>query len=486
MQLTLANLIPFLPTAITSLSAVLVILALAIRRSQRACSLIGTAGLAAAIASILLMGGLSDHWQPTPIGNQFLIDRTANLFMVLILVSAFACLVLAHRFMKGYAGNREELIPLLLICTAGALTLVCSNHFAAMVVGLELMSIPLFALVAYHRERAQSLESGVKYLVLSSAASAMLLMGVAFIYSSTGSMDFAALSKPLPTGMPSLPVSLGIGMLLVALAFKLSLAPFHLWTPDVYQGAPAPVAAFLASVSKLAVMAIVMRLVSALAGAPTPWLYESLVVVALLSVIGGNLLAMRQDNLKRLLACSSIAHMGYVLTALAAGGVAANETLLVYIVTYLATTLGIFGVLSVRSSAANSTDTDRLSDYRGLGRQQPALGAIMAVMVLSLAGIPLTAGFIGKLFIFINGVGAQEWLLVGAVIVGSLMGLTYYLKVLVGLYLPVPAEQTTEFTEVKPYLLILLGAVAFLVVWLGTYPQPILELAHALSPTLPR
>ena len=221
-------------------------------------------------------------------------------------------------------------------------------------------------------------------------------------------------------------------------------------------------------------------------GSAAPWLQDGLVIVAILSIIAGNLLALRQDNLKRLLACSSIAHLGYLLTALAAGGLAATETLLVYVLTYLATTLGIFGIVAMRSSAAHTTDTDLIADYRGLARSQPWLGAIMAVMLLSLAGIPLTAGFIGKLYIFVNGVQAQQWALLAAVIIGSTVGLAYYLRVLVTLFLPVTgASPAAAEPAPRPVMLAILAGLAVVVLWLGTWPQPALEFVRSLSASLP-
>src|SRR5690606_34258368 len=225
----------------------------------------------------------------------------------------------------------------------------------------------------------------------------------------------------------SLLVEVGTGMMLIGLAFKLSLVPFHLWTPDVYEGAPAPVAAFLATASKVAVFAVLLRLYQVSPAAAGGWLNELLTLIAIASILFGNLLALLQNNLKRLLGYSSIAHFGYLLVALIASKGLAQEAIGVYLATYVLTSLGAFGVITLMSTPYSGRDADALYQYRGLFWRRPYLTAVLTVMMLSLAGIPLTAGFIGKFYVIAAGVQSQLWWLLGALILGSAIGVFYYL-----------------------------------------------------------
>src|SRR5690606_13704606 len=233
-------------------------------------------------------------------------------------------------------------------------------------------------------------------------------------------------------------LQLGFGMMLIGLAFKLSLVPFHIWTPDVYEGAPAPVSAFLATAAKVAVFVVLLRLYQVSPAAAGGWLNDLLAVIAIGSILFGNLLALMQSNLKRLLGYSSIAHLGYLVIALIASKGLAVEAVGVYLVTYVLTTIGAFGVVTLMSTPFKGRDAHALYEYRGLFSRRPYLTAVLTVMMLSLAGIPLTAGFIGKFYIIAAGVESQLWWLLGALILGSAIGLYYYLRVMVTLYLVEP------------------------------------------------
>jgi len=265
--------------------------------------------------------------------------------------------------------------------------------------------------------------------------------------------------------------------------FKLSLVPFHLWTPDVYEGAPAPVAAFLATASKVAVFAVMVRLFQISPAANTGVLSNVLTVIAIASILFGNLLALTQNNLKRLLGYSSIAHFGYLLIALVASKGLAVEAIGVYLVTYVITSLGAFGVITLMSSPYKGRDADALYEYRGLFWRRPYLTAVLTVMMLSLAGIPLTAGFIGKFYIVATGVEAHEWWLVASLVLGSAIGVFYYLRVMVTLYLIEPNLRRVDAElhwEQKAGGVMLL-AIALLAFFLGVYPQPLLTLVqHAV------
>lgn len=480
MNLTSASFLPILPLCILAMTTVLVMLAISWRRHHALCYGMTLLGLVAAMAFIIGLGGFSSDWEPTPVTGLLLVDRLANFHMLLILLCAAACTVFSYHFLRHYSNNKEEVYLLLLIATSGALVLATSQHMAAFFIGLELLSVPLYGMIAYTHERRLSLEAGIKYLVLSAAASAFMLFGMALIYAQTGSLTFSemgqsSIANPYMAGV-------GVAMVMLALCFKLSLVPFHLWTPDVYQGAPAPIAAFLATVGKVAVVAVLIRFLLAVPEQSALFLQPALAVLAVLSIVAGNLLALRQLNLKRMLAYSSVAHMGYLLIAVVAGGGVAVETVNIYLLTYAATSLGAFGVISVVSQVSDQEDQENEVQYQGLFWRNPYLGGVMTLMVLSLAGIPLTAGFIGKLYLFLVGVETASWLLLTALIVGSGLGLYYYLRVMVGLYLHVPAEVHASFGQIRQKgSFVLVVAIAVVVLWMGVYPQPTLEFIHQLA-----
>jgi NADH-quinone oxidoreductase subunit N len=481
MDLTIQHFIALAPLLITSLTVVVVMLAIAWRRNHAQTFLITCAGLNLALLSILPVLKLT----PLAVTPLLQVDNFAALYMALILIATLACVTLAHAYLgdagAGYPGNREELYLLILMSALGGLVLVCAQHLAGLFIGLELLSVPVYGLVAYAFFNKRSLEAGIKYMVLSAAGSAFLLFGMALLYADAGSLSFSGIGTALAaTGSPSSLAQLGLAMMLVGLGFKLSLVPFHLWTPDVYEGAPAPVAAFLATASKVAVFAVVVRLFQISPAANTGVLNDVLSIIAVLSILIGNLLAVTQSNLKRLLGYSSIAHFGYMLIALVASKGLALEAIGVYLVTYVLTSLGAFGVITLMSSPYHGRDADALYEYRGLFWRRPYLTAVLTVMMLSLAGIPLTAGFIGKFYMIATGVESRQWWLVGALVIGSAIGVFYYLRVMVTLYLMEKSIRRTDAPmkwEQRAGGVMLL-AIAVLVFVLGIYPQPLLELVQ--------
>ncbi len=481
MEFTIQHFIALAPLLITSLTIVVVMLSIAWRRNHAQTFLLSCAGLNLALLSIIPALKVA----PLAVTPLMMIDDFALLYIALILVATLACVTLAHAYLgeggTGYPGNREELYLLILLAAAGGIVLVSA---AGLFIGLELLSIPTYGLVAYAFFNKRSLEAGIKYMVLSAAGSAFLLFGMALLYAEAGSLSFTGIGHALAaTSMPAPIAQLGLAMMLIGLAFKLSLVPFHLWTPDVYEGAPAPVAAFLATATKVAVFAVVVRLFQISPAANTGVLSDVLSVIAVASILFGNLLALTQNNLKRLLGYSSIAHFGYLLIALVASKGLALEAIGVYLVTYVITSLGAFGVITLMSSPYKGRDADALYEYRGLFWRRPYLTAVLTLMMLSLAGIPLTAGFIGKFYIIATGVEAHQWWLVASLILGSAIGVFYYLRVMVTLYLIEPNLRRVDAElhwEQKAGGVMLL-AIAVLAFFLGVYPQPLLTLVqHAV------
>ena len=481
MEFTIQHFIALAPLLITSLTVVVVMLAIAWRRNHSQTFLLSVAGLNLALLSIFPALKVA----PLAVTPLLMMDNFAYLYIGLILAATLACVTLAHAYLgeggTGYPGNREELYLLMLLAATGGIVLVSAQHLAGLFIGLELLSVPVYGLVAYAFFNKRSLEAGIKYMVLSAAGSAFLLFGMALLYAEAGSLSFSGIGQALAaTGVPAPLAQLGLGMMLVGLAFKLSLVPFHLWTPDVYEGAPAPVAAFLATASKVAVFAVMVRLFQITPSATTGVMSDVLTVIAIASILFGNLLALTQNNLKRLLGYSSIAHFGYLLIALVASKGMAMEAIGVYLITYVLTSLGAFGVITLMSSPYKGRDADALYEYRGLFWRRPYLTAVMTVMMLSLAGIPLTAGFIGKFYIIATGVEAHQWWLVASLILGSAIGVFYYLHVMVTLYLVEPKLHRHDAPlnwEQKAGGVMLL-AVSVLVFFLGVYPQPMLELVQ--------
>lgn len=477
---TLTHLIALLPLVIVATTIVAVVLVIALRRHHFLAATITVVGLNAALLSLLGVLQVT----PVLVTPLFIIDNYSVLFAAIVIVASLACSTLAHAYLETLPDRREEFYVLLLCSAGGAMALIASRHLASLFIGLELLSVPLYGMVAYAYRDHISLEAGLKYMVLSGAASAFLLFGMALLYAASGTMVYAELADLMRDGGAHESwLLIGVGMMIVALAFKLSLVPFHLWTPDVYEGAPGPVSAFLATVSKVAVFAVLLRFFTVAPPADSSWLLTLIGVIAFASMLVGNLLALRQSNIKRLLGYSSIAHLGYLLTAIVAGGGLAVETVGVYLATYVATTLGAFGVVTLVSSPYAGTDAGALHHYRGLFWRRPYLAAVLTVMMLSLAGIPMTVGFIGKFYAIAVGVQSGLWWLVGGIVVGSGIGLYYYLRVMVILFLDEPGERRRDavsgWGQQSGGIMVLLLAAAVLL--FGIYPQPLIALVNAAS-----
>lgn len=485
MTLSNSQLIALLPLLITGLTMVVLMLAIAWRRCINTAFVITAAGLNLALLSLFVVGNVL----PIEVTPLLRLDGYSVFYMALVLMAALASTTFAYAWLKTYPDNREEFYLLLLMATCGGLVLAMTQHLASLFIGIELISLPMFGLVGYAYREHRSLEAAIKYMVLSAAATGFLLFGIALIYAQFGTLGFNELGQSLGEAPAHQPLLLaGFGMMLVGFAFKLSIAPFHLWTPDVYEGAPAPVAAFLATASKIAIFCALLRFYLAVPAADAHMMQLLLSILAILSILAGNLLALQQSNIKRMLGYSSVAHFGYLLAVVVASRqqVLPLEAAAVYLLMYLFTSLGAFGVVSLMSSPYQGKDADSLHSYRGLFWHRPYLTAVLTVMMLSLAGIPMTLGFIGKFYIISVGVQAGLWWLTGAVVLGSAIGLYYYLRVMVTLYLREPSQLTRDAEQDWALsaggMVVLLSALIVLV--LGIFPQPLLDLvqrAHILG-----
>jgi NADH-quinone oxidoreductase subunit N len=471
-----------LPLILIAATTVIVMLGIACKRSHKLTAALTLVGLAAAFISIRVDVPLA----PRQVTSLLLVDRYALFYIGLIIFSAAAVAVFSYQYFENHDGDREELYLLLLLATLGCAVLVASSHFVSFVLGLEILSVSLYAMIAYLKGGASALEAGLKYLILASASAAFLLFGMALIYAVTGSMEFSRIGEVSANGSGSAVLLAGVVLTITGIGFKLGVVPFHLWTPDVYEGAPAPVAAFVATTSKSAMVALLLRyfyLSGAIGYRPVFLVFA---VIAIASMCAGNLLALQQSNVKRILAYSSIAHFGYILVAFLAGGTMAVEAVGFYLVAYTVTILASFGIVSVLSGSER--DADDLEDYRGLFWRRPVIAGVFTAALFSLAGIPATMGFVGKFYVLDAGAAAAAWPLIIILVVTSVAGLFYYLRVVVTLYSAPPEQATGRVLSVNQRGswsgVLMLAVLAILLIWFGVYPTPLLDVIRTTMAAL--
>lgn len=442
----------------------------------------------AQLTTLVLLLALAACWQApgdASITPLMAFDPYARTVQFLVILAGLTVTLLLYGYLQELAVPREEMYLLLLLATLGAAVLGGARHAASLLLGLEIMTIALFGMIAYPRETRPPLEAVLKYLLLSAASSASLLLGLALIYAASGSLILSEWASLLDQALPAdrQLAAAGLALLLGGLGFKLSLVPFHLWTADVYAGAPAPVTGLLATLSKGAVAAVLMRVISA-AGLP-PALAAMLGLIAVITILTGNLLALRSRSVKRLLAYSSIAHVGYLLVPIILDSPLSSEAVLFYLAAYFATTLGAFGVISRLSAPTAIADADDFAAYRGLFWRRPVLTSVLTPMLLSLAGVPMTAGFLAKFYVLAVGVSVASWWLVAAVILGSAIGLYYYLRLTIVMFQR-PAglrpEREGELSESSLSSGVALGAMFVFVFWFGLWPQSLLAWLSEIGP----
>ncbi|MEN6585320.1 MAG: NADH-quinone oxidoreductase subunit N [Sulfuricella sp.] len=481
MSLVRADFIALLPLGVVAASVVAVMLLAAFYRHARTGLLSTLLGLGLACAALPFAAEVA----PRAVTSILVVDGYALFYMGLVFAATFCVALLCYGYFGGAAIRHEALYVLLLAAALGAAVLAASSHFASFFLGLELLSVSLFALIAYPAHARLPLEAGIKYLVLAGLSSALLLFGMALIYARLGSMRFADIGVGVAAAGqgPDAYLLAGLALIVSGVGFKLALVPFHMWTPDVYEGAPAPVAAFVATVSKGAVFALLLRYFNEAGIGQAHTVVLALSFIAIASILTGNLLALLQDNIKRILAYSSIAQLGYLLVALLASDGLAAEAVAFYLVAYFISMLGAFGVVTLLSSAAAEHDAGALADYRGLFWRRPWLAGAFSVMLLSLAGIPLTMGFVAKFYVLAAGVGAALWPLAAAVVIGSALGLFFYLRIIAVMCATSPADAATPLMPQSAAHYTLAGLTAALI-WLGAFPAPLIRLIHMAGAAL--
>ena len=409
---------------------------------------------------------------PHTIEPLLIFDVYSMFFLGIIIISALLVTFLSYDYIKQLQGVREEYYIIIFTSTLGASLLTVANHFVLFFLGIETLSISLYILIAFQRTKSNSIEAGIKYLILASVSSAFLLFGMALIYTAFGTMQFSAIVAALIKDEPLSPLVIsGFGMMLVGVGFKLALVPFHMWTPDVYQGAPAPVSAYIATVSKGAVMAILIRFFFILKGFSNHYLFVAVSGIAILSMFVGNILAIRQKNIKRLLGYSSIANMGYLIIILLTGSNRGIQASIFYLISYFFTTIGAFGVISLLST--NGYEAEKIDDFKGLFWKRPWLSIVFTLSLLSLAGIPVTAGFIAKFYVILEGMKAGLMVLIISMIINSVIGLYYYLRIITTLF---SAPNDSKLPELSLSGNITLAIVAVGILLLGIYPGWLIDI----------
>jgi NADH-quinone oxidoreductase subunit N len=408
-------------------------------RKEESYDHVTTGSLAAiAIAAVLVL--TTGEPKQMAFGEAFVVDAFARIMKVLALFGSAIALVLSSSYMKREKMARFEYPVLVLLASIGMMAMISANNLIALYMGLELQSLALYVVAAINRDSARSSEAGLKYFVLGALSSGMLLYGASLIYGFTGTTDFARLATLLAAGsVGQLGLVFGLVFVLAGLAFKISAVPFHMWTPDVYEGSPTPVTAFFAAAPKVAAMALLVRVaVQPFAGLLHDW-QQVLTFVAIASMLLGAFAAIGQTNIKRLLAYSSIGHMGYALVGLAPGSQEGVRGVVAYIIIYSLSTLAVFAC--VLAMKRRDQPVENIADLAGLGQTNKALAFVFSMLMFSLAGIPPLAGFFAKVFVFLAAVKSGLYILAVIGVLSSVVGAYYYLRIVKIIYFDEPAER---------------------------------------------
>ena len=456
--------IAMLPLLITAYGSVLLMSITAFSKRSIAAYIFTLVILSASAISVIV----SYKNAPMQISDLIIMDSFSYYFIAIITIAGLLITMLSRDYLSSRSESQGAFYILLSLAVLGAQVITASSHLVALFLGIEILSVSLYAMIGYTKEIRISLEAAVKYLVLAAASSAVMLFGIAMIYSESGSMVVSVISKHQPTVI----TYFGLSLLLVGLGFKLAVFPFHMWSPDVYQGAPAPVSAFIATLSKGAVFAFLVRFPILNMNASSESLIQILTIISIATMFAGNLLALNQTNIKRMLAYSSIAHIGYLLIPLIAGTSAGISSIAFYLVSYFVTVIAAFGVIALMSHSNPAKDFENISDYKGLWIQKPWLAAIMSLSMLSLTGIPLTSGFIAKFYLFASAVDSGLWLLVILGILNSGISAYYYIRVVINVYLKPEKESVYYSSSIPVSSIVALVIVAVIILVLGIYPEP--------------
>ena len=470
------QLLPVLPELVLAAGSMVLLMLGAYRGGE------GTTRLVTGLAvCLLVVTGALELMLPagklTTFGGSFIVDDFARFLKTLAIIGSAVTLILSTEFLSDPSRRIFEYSILVLLSTLGMMVLISAGDLIMLYLGLELMSLALYVLAASNRDNVKSTEAGLKYFVLGALSSGMLLYGASLIYGFTGTVEFAGIAAAVKTG--SVGIVFGLVFLLAGLCFKVSAVPFHMWTPDVYEGAPTPITAFFASAPKVAALAVFTRVaLTAFPGIVPQW-QQIVVFVAIASMALGSFAAIGQKNIKRLMAYSSIGHMGFALVGLAAGTVEGAQGVLVYITIYVAMTLGAFTV--ILAMKRNGQPMEQISDFAGLSRTNPLLAFVFAMLLFSLAGIPPLAGFFAKWYVFVAAIKAGLFTLAVIGVLTSVVGAFYYLTIIKVMYFDEPAG---EIEPMRLELRTVLAVAGIFNIFFFVYPGPLVSVATAAAKSL--
>lgn len=467
---------PALPEIVMALGAIAMVLYGAIQgeRSTRTLEIAALALLALALVLVLRGEG-----KVVTFNGAFIADGFGRFMKVLTLIGAAAAIVLSADFLRRDGAMRFEFPILVVLATIGMMMMISASDLIGLYVGLELQSLALYVVAAFDRDNPRSTEAGLKYFVLGALSSGMLLYGSSMVYGFTGTVSYAGIAEAVKGGHPGIGLIIGLVFVAAGVAFKISAVPFHMWTPDVYEGAPTPVAAFFASAPKMAAMAMTVRIfVGAFPGALHDW-QQIIVFMAIASMALGAFAAIGQTNIKRLLAYSSIANMGYALVGLAAGTAAGVQGVMTYMAIYLATTLAAFACVLMMNR--NGKPVEEIGELAGLSRTNGWMAFAMSMMMFSLAGIPPLAGFWAKWYVFLAAIEAKLYVLAVVGVITSVVGAYYYLRIVKVIYFD-DAKPAFDKGDAGVRGVLLISALFVLV--LSLLPAPLFDSAAAAAKSL--
>jgi NADH-quinone oxidoreductase subunit N len=451
------DLMPVLPEIVLAIGA-LALLMFGVFAGEKASGAIGWGAVLLLLVTLLFVA--AGPKATAGFGGSLVIDPFATFMKVLALIGSLVAVVLSAGPAKVDGWGRFEYPVLVVLATVGMMLMISANDLISLYLGLELQSLALYVVAAMDRDNVRSTEAGLKYFVLGALSSGMLLYGASLTYGFTGHTGFAEIAATLKHGHPSLGVVFGLVFILAGLAFKISAVPFHMWTPDVYEGSPTPVTAFFAAAPKIAAFALVIRVCTEAFGTVGPSWQQIIAFIAIASMALGAFAGIGQRNIKRLMAYSSIGHMGYALVGLAAGTPEGVTGVVIYLAIYLVTTLGAFAMII--AMRRDGKPVEEITDLAGLSRKSPLAAFGLAMLMFSLAGIPPLAGFFGKLYVFQAAVAAHLYWLAVLGVVASVVGAFYYIRIVKVLYFDEPAadldgaaiEQKVVFAVASIFVLV--------------------------------
>lgn len=478
----LGDYLPLLPEIILVIGA-LILLLIGAFQDRSGAKFVWGLSLLVLVAVII---ALVNDWGVTArlFNGSFIVDDFARLMKLMVLVGGLVALYMSATYLEESGLFKPEYSVIILFSLLGMMMMISAGDLIALYLGLEIQSLSLYVIAAIRRDNVRSSEAGMKYFVLGALSSGMLLYGCSMIYGFAGSIYFTEIAKLTASEAgPNFGIIIGLVFILAGLAFKISAVPFHMWTPDVYEGSPTSVTAFFAACPKIAAMGLLLRVIyTAFPGLTSEW-QQIIIFISIASMALGAFGAIGQTNIKRLMAYSSIGHMGFALVGIAAGNREGVEGILIYLIIYLVMTLGVFAlILAMRR---NDEMVENIEDLRGLSQTNLPAAFLLAILMFSLAGIPPLAGFFAKLYVFIAAVKADLFILAVLGVLASVVGAFYYLRIVKIMFFDEPEE---SFTEMPGQLKAVLGISGFLVLFYVVYPNPVIEAAKfaakALLPTI--